>query len=64
MEVQWQGNSRLSNSSCRPLGVITAVQARCYLVLNMKDGTSFDDIKKTISDFFQSTYVIQQTNSG
>eukprot|EP00971_Amphidinium_carterae_P269493 5346087-Amphidinium_carterae.1 len=30
----------------------------------MNDGTSFDDIKKTISDFFQSMYVIQQTNSG
>eukprot|EP00971_Amphidinium_carterae_P219532 4358537-Amphidinium_carterae.1 len=24
----------------------------------------FDDIKKTIGDFFQSTYVIQQTTSG
>eukprot|EP00971_Amphidinium_carterae_P156693 3106081-Amphidinium_carterae.1 len=29
MEVQWQGNSRLSNSYCHPLGVIIAVQARC-----------------------------------
>eukprot|EP00971_Amphidinium_carterae_P162822 3228080-Amphidinium_carterae.1 len=29
MVVQWQGNSRLSDSSCHPLGVITAGQARC-----------------------------------
>eukprot|EP00971_Amphidinium_carterae_P211521 4197000-Amphidinium_carterae.2 len=30
----------------------------------MSDGTSLDDIKKTIGDFFQSMYVIQQTSSG
>eukprot|EP00971_Amphidinium_carterae_P197389 3917715-Amphidinium_carterae.3 len=40
------------------------VQLRHHLLLNMDDNTSFDDIKKTIADFFQSTYVIQQTHSG
>eukprot|EP00971_Amphidinium_carterae_P350640 6491661-Amphidinium_carterae.1 len=39
-------------------------QLRNHLLLNMNETTSFDDIKKTIADFFQSTYVIQQTHSG
>eukprot|EP00971_Amphidinium_carterae_P155995 3092608-Amphidinium_carterae.1 len=34
------------------------------LLLNMNESTSFDDIKKTFADLFQSTYVIQQTHSG
>eukprot|EP00971_Amphidinium_carterae_P326225 6456902-Amphidinium_carterae.1 len=31
-------------------------QLRNHLLLNMNETTSFDDIKKTIADFFQSTY--------
>eukprot|EP00971_Amphidinium_carterae_P307659 6114189-Amphidinium_carterae.1 len=30
----------------------------------MDETTTFEGVKKTISDFFQSTYVVQQTNSG
>eukprot|EP00971_Amphidinium_carterae_P309897 6158135-Amphidinium_carterae.1 len=39
-------------------------QLRNHLLLNMNETTSFDDIKKAIAGFFQSMYVIQQTNSG
>eukprot|EP00971_Amphidinium_carterae_P052047 1024445-Amphidinium_carterae.4 len=30
----------------------------------MDETTSFDDVKKTIGDCFQSTYVILQSHSG
>eukprot|EP00971_Amphidinium_carterae_P117827 2333933-Amphidinium_carterae.3 len=68
MEVQWQGNEYETthntsiNEDIKIASVVNTVrgQLRTHLLLNMTD----DDIKNTMADFFQSTYVIQQTHSG
>eukprot|EP00971_Amphidinium_carterae_P114772 2273452-Amphidinium_carterae.1 len=54
------------NDDIKIASVVNSVrgQLRTHLLLNMDETTSFDDVKKTIGDFIQSTYVIQQTHSG
>eukprot|EP00971_Amphidinium_carterae_P320061 6362259-Amphidinium_carterae.1 len=64
-EYETSHNTKISDD-IKIASVVNSVrgQLRNHLLLNMSDATSFDDVKKTIGDFFQSTYVIQQTNSG
>eukprot|EP00971_Amphidinium_carterae_P095087 1881406-Amphidinium_carterae.2 len=64
-EYETTHNTRI-NDDIQIASLVKSVrgQLRNHLLLNMTETTSFDDIKNTIADFFQSTYVIQQTQSG
>eukprot|EP00971_Amphidinium_carterae_P205291 4074576-Amphidinium_carterae.1 len=64
-EYETTHNTKISDD-IKILSVVNSVrgQLRNHLLLNMNETMSFDDIKKTLADFFQSMYVIQQTNTG
>eukprot|EP00971_Amphidinium_carterae_P258365 5128116-Amphidinium_carterae.3 len=61
-----QPNNRRINDDIKIVSVLNSVKGelRNHLLLKMDDTTPFDDVKESIADFFQSTYVIQQTRSG